>query len=76
MSRHGESPAREQQHGLNDNSSQFYVYAADSSGLERTYTVFGEVFRGMEVADKIVAAPCDDCNNPLELITMTLTVKD
>ena len=37
---------------------------------------YGEVFRGMEVADKIVAAPRDDCNNPLELITMTLTVKD
>jgi cyclophilin family peptidyl-prolyl cis-trans isomerase len=29
---------------------------ADCSGLDRTYTVFGEVFREMEVAGKIVAA--------------------
>ena len=29
----------------------------NDSGLDRTYTVFGEVVRGMEVVDKIVAAP-------------------
>ena len=39
---------------------------ADSSGLDRTYTVFGEVFRGMEVVDKIVAAPRDEFDNPLQ----------
>jgi len=27
----------------NDNGSQFYICVADSSGLDRTYTVFGEV---------------------------------
>ena len=40
--------------------------------LDRTYTVFGEVFRGMEVVDKIVAAARDDCDNPLEPMTMTV----
>ena len=30
----------------NDNGSQFYICVADASGLDRTYTVFGEVFRG------------------------------
>src|SRR5207244_9575740 len=27
----------------NDNGSQFYICVADASGLDRTYTVFGEV---------------------------------
>ena len=48
----------------------------DNSGLNRTYTVFGEVFRGMEVVDKIVAAPRDDNDNPLQPITMMITVKE
>jgi cyclophilin family peptidyl-prolyl cis-trans isomerase len=28
----------------------------DNSGLDQAYTVFEEVFRGMEVVDKIVAS--------------------
>jgi peptidyl-prolyl cis-trans isomerase B (cyclophilin B) len=60
----------------NDNGSQFYICVADSSGLDRTYTVFGEVFRGMEVVDKIVVAARDECDNPLEPIPMTMTVKE
>ena len=56
----------------NDNGSQFYICVADNSGLDRTYTVFGEVFRAMEVVDMIVAAPRDDRDNPLEPITMTV----
>jgi peptidyl-prolyl cis-trans isomerase B (cyclophilin B) len=60
----------------NDNGSQFFINVNDNSGLDRTYTVFGEVFRGMEVVDKIVASPRDDRDNPLEPITMTVTVKE
>ena len=30
----------------------------------------------MEVVDKIVAAARDDCDNPLEPITMMMTVKE
>ena len=48
----------------------------DSSGLDRTYTVFGEVFRGMEVVDKIVVVARDEADNPLQPITMTMTVKE
>ena len=60
----------------NDNGSQFYICVEDSSGLDRTYTVFGEVFRGMEVVDKIVAAARDEFDNPLKPITMIMTVKE
>jgi len=61
---------------FNDNGSQFYICVADNSGLDRTYTVFGEVFRGMEVVDKIVAAPRDEFDNPLKPIPMKMTVKE
>ena len=61
---------------FNDNGSQFFICVGDNSGLDRRYTVFGEVFRGIEVIDKIVAAARDAADNPLEPITMTVTVKE
>lgn len=61
---------------FNDSGSQFFINVSDNSGLDRTYTVFGEVFRGMDVVDKIVAVPRDDRDNPLEPITMKVTVKE
>jgi peptidyl-prolyl cis-trans isomerase B (cyclophilin B) len=48
----------------------------DGSGLDRTYPVFGKVFRGMEVVDKIIAAALDEFDNPLMPMTMTVTVKE
>lgn len=61
---------------FNDSGSQFFISVNDNSGLDRTYTVFGEVFRGLDVVDKIVAAPRDERDNPLEPITLTMTVKE
>jgi cyclophilin family peptidyl-prolyl cis-trans isomerase len=61
---------------FNDNGSQFFICVGDNSGLDRRYTVFGEIFRGIEVLDKIVAAARDAADNPLEPITMTVTVKE
>jgi len=37
-------------------SSQFFICVADVGQLDNQYTVFGEVTKGMDVADKIVAA--------------------
>ncbi len=34
--------------------SQFFIVTADSTFLDRQYTVFGEVTEGMDIADKIV----------------------
>jgi len=61
---------------FNDNGSQFFICVGDNSSLDRRYTVFGEVFRGIDVIDKIVAAARDQADNPLEPITMTVTVKE
>ncbi len=61
---------------FNDNGSQFFICLEDNSGLDRRYSVFGEVYRGLDVIDKIAAVPRDEFNNPLEPIPMTITVKE
>jgi peptidyl-prolyl cis-trans isomerase B (cyclophilin B) len=43
--------------------------------LDNQYTVFGEVVKGMEVADKIVNQPRDRRDNPLQRIEITVEVK-
>ncbi len=61
---------------FNDNGSQFFICVADTSGLDRMYTVFGEVYRGLDVIDKIAAVPRDAQDNPLDPVTMTVTIKE
>ena len=61
---------------FNDNGSQFFICVQDASGLDRRYTVFGQVLRGMEVVDKIAAVPRDENDNPLDPIRITVTVKE
>lgn len=51
--------------------SQFFIVVADSTFLDRQYTVFGEVMDGIEVADKIVSLPRDNNDCPLEEARMT-----
>jgi len=48
----------------NSASSQFFIVVADSTFLDKQYTVFGQVTKGMEVADKIVDAPRDASDRP------------
>ena len=50
----------------NSAGSQFFIVTADSTFLDRQYTVFGEVIEGMDVADKIVNLQRDRNDCPLE----------
>ena len=54
--------------------SQFFICVGDSTFLDRQYTAFGRVVRGMEVADKIVNAPRDTRDNPNDRIDMKVRV--
>lgn len=56
--------------------SQFFIVVEDSPFLDGKYTVFGQVVKGMGVADKIVTQPRDGRDNPTERIEMTVTVVD
>lgn len=54
--------------------SQFFIVVEDSRFLDRKYSVFGEVTKGIGVADKIVNLPRDERDNPKERVEMTVTI--
>jgi len=56
--------------------SQFFICVADSSFLNKQYTVFGEVISGMEVADKIVSQTRDKMDNPNERTEMKVKITE
>ncbi len=58
----------------NSASSQFFICVADSPFLDRQYTVFGEVTKGMDVADKIVSAPKGANDRPNDPVAITKVV--
>jgi len=54
----------------NSASSQFFIVTSDSPFLDNQYTVFGQVTKGMDIADIIVKAPTgaqDRPNNPTSI---------
>ena len=60
----------------NSAGSQFFIVVKDSNFLDGQYTVFGEVAKGMEVADKIVSLPRNPRNDlPNERVEITVTVE-
>jgi peptidyl-prolyl cis-trans isomerase B (cyclophilin B) len=58
----------------NSAGSQFFICVSDATFLDRQYSAFGRVVRGMEVADKIVNAPRDGRDNPNDRIDMKVRV--
>jgi peptidyl-prolyl cis-trans isomerase B (cyclophilin B) len=56
--------------------SQFFIVVKDSGFLDRQYTAFGRVTRGIEVADQIVGSPRDERDNPNERVEMTVRILD
>jgi peptidyl-prolyl cis-trans isomerase B (cyclophilin B) len=54
--------------------SQFFIVVEDSHFLDRKYTVFGEVTKGLGVADKIVNLPRNERDLPNERVEMTVTI--
>ena len=58
----------------NSAGSQFFIVVADSTFLDKQYTAFGKVVRGMDVADKIVNSPRDGRDNPNDRVEMKVRV--
>jgi peptidylprolyl isomerase len=58
--------------GPNTNGSQFFICHQDLTGkLPKNYTLFGQVTKGMDVVDAIVAAPRNSKDLPDEPVAMT-----
>ncbi len=58
----------------NSAGSQFFIMVDKAPHLDGQYTVFGEVVKGVEVAETIVSQPRDLRDNPVERIEMTVEV--
>lgn len=57
--------------GPNTNGSQFFICVNDLTGrLPKQYNYFGQVTKGMEVVDAIIARPRDRRDCPLENVVM------
>jgi peptidyl-prolyl cis-trans isomerase B (cyclophilin B) len=54
--------------------SQFFIVVEDSFFLDRKYTVFGEITKGLGIADKIVGLPRNEQDLPNDRIEMTVTI--
>jgi peptidyl-prolyl cis-trans isomerase B (cyclophilin B) len=59
----------------NSAGSQFFIVVKDSNFLDGQYTAFGEVVKGMEVADKIVGLPRNARDLPSERVEITVVVE-
>lgn len=58
--------------------SQFFICTGEPSSLDGKYTVFGEVTKGLDVVDKIVAGetgPGDRPVNPIKIKKVTVKEK-
>ncbi len=58
----------------NSAGSQFFIVVKESTFLDNEYTVFGEVTKGMEVADKIVSLPRDSRDLPNERVEIKVKI--
>jgi len=54
--------------------SQFFICVADARFLDKKYTVFGKVDKGMSVADTIVSQKRDKRDNPIARVEMTVEI--
>lgn len=55
---------------------QFYIVQKKEglARLDNHYTVFGQVFKGMDIVDRIVAVPVDSLDAPLTPVTLDVNI--
>jgi len=58
----------------NSAGSQFFIVVGDSTSLDGQYSIFGEVIEGLEVVDLIVSQSKDSNDNPIEKISMKVSI--
>lgn len=58
----------------NEHQKEMYANIGGTPHLDGAYTVFGLLFEGMEVLDKIADVQCDSRNRPLEDVKMKISL--
>lgn len=61
-------------HKIPDYQREVYKTLGGVPHLDRNYTVYGEVIKGLEMVDNIAAMPTGNANRPKEDVKMTVTV--
>lgn len=56
------------QRGVDEERLELYKQHGGTPWLEQRHTVFGQVYEGLDVVDKIAKAPADDAGRPKEAI--------
>jgi len=56
--------------GADTNGSQFFITVAPATWLDGSYSIFGQVVAGQEVADKISNVPTDRRDRPVDPVTI------
>ena len=54
--------------------SQFFIVVKNSRFLDKKYTVFARVIKGMEVVDEIVSQKRDKNDNPRERVEIIVQI--
>jgi peptidyl-prolyl cis-trans isomerase B (cyclophilin B) len=58
----------------NSAGSQFFICVKEAKQLSHNCTVFGQVIKGMEVADQIISHPRDQRDNPMDRVEMKIRI--
>lgn len=61
-------------HKIPDYQREVYKTLGGVPHLDRNYTVYGEVVKGLEMVDNIAAMPTGNANRPKEDVKMTVTI--
>lgn len=61
-------------HKIPDYQREVYKTLGGVPHLDRNYTVYGEVVKGLEMVDNIAAMPTGNANRPNEDVKMTVTI--
>jgi cyclophilin family peptidyl-prolyl cis-trans isomerase len=61
-------------HKLPDEHREVYKTLGGAPHLDQSYTVFGEVVKGVELVDRIAAVQTGEANRPLENISMQVSL--
>ena len=54
----------------NSNGSQFYINQVNNNNLDGNYTVFGQVYEGMDVVNTIAKVKTDSSDKPVEDVVL------
>ncbi len=57
--------------GPDTNGSQFYINQVDNKYLDGGYTVFGQVYEGMDIVDTIASVNTDSSDKPVDDVLIT-----